>query len=148
MKSADPAGRQFNREDKACTRRGQQGKRLWSPIPGRDSAVAQVGVRRVSELERSRAAGIQGLLTNRCIIEWTSNRYQALVSSSTQPADDIQTIMQRLVSLDGKPAKVSCIHGCTRVHEIYFRAIEPNSRMRHFELRPGGDKTCVFELSV
>jgi len=52
------------------------------------------------------------------------------------------------LSLDGKPAKVSCIHGCTRVHEIYFRKIDPNSSMRHFELRPGGDKTCVFELSV
>ena len=52
------------------------------------------------------------------------------------------------LSVDGKPAKVSCIHGCTRVHEIYFGTIDPNSMIRHFELRPDGDKTCIFEVSV
>jgi hypothetical protein len=52
------------------------------------------------------------------------------------------------LSMEGKPAKVSCIHGCTRVHEIYFWAVDRNSRMRHFEARPGGDETCMFEVSV
>jgi hypothetical protein len=48
------------------------------------------------------------------------------------------------LALDGKPAKVSCIHGCTRIHEIYFRKIAPNTTVEHGKLRPNADDTCVF----
>jgi hypothetical protein len=46
----------------------------------------------------------------------------------------------------GEPAKVSCIHGCTKNHEIYFRKIDPNLEIEHFELRPNADETCVFQV--
>jgi hypothetical protein len=52
------------------------------------------------------------------------------------------------LSLEGEPARVSCIHGCTRVHEIYFRKIAPGIELKHFELRPDGNDTCVFEVSI
>ncbi len=51
-------------------------------------------------------------------------------------------------SINGEPAKVSCIHGCTRVHEIYFRKVAPDVKLRHGELRPEGDETCVFEATI
>jgi len=49
------------------------------------------------------------------------------------------------LAIDGKPAKVSCIHGCTKIHEIYFRNIGPNTKVEHFELRPNADNVCVFK---
>ena len=49
---------------------------------------------------------------------------------------------------NGKPAKVSCIHGCTRIHEIYFRKIDPKIKVESFELRPNAKETCVFRASV
>lgn len=52
------------------------------------------------------------------------------------------------LALEGKPAKVSCIHGCTKTHEIYFRKIAPDLEIRHFELRPDAHDTCVFQVSV
>ncbi len=51
------------------------------------------------------------------------------------------------LAVGGRPAKVSCIHGCTRIHEIYFRKIAPNTTVEHFELRPLADKTCVFRAT-
>ncbi len=52
------------------------------------------------------------------------------------------------LAMDGKPTKVSCIHGCTRIHEIYFRKIDRGIKLEHFELRPNGDETCVFQASL
>jgi hypothetical protein len=52
------------------------------------------------------------------------------------------------LAVDGKPTKVSCIHGCTRIHEIYFRKIDPGLKIKHFELRPNADETCVFQVSL
>ncbi len=51
------------------------------------------------------------------------------------------------LAVGGKPAKVSCIHGCTKIHETYFRKIAPNTTIEHFELRPMADKTCVFRAT-
>ncbi len=48
---------------------------------------------------------------------------------------------------DGKPAKVSCIHGCTKVHGIYFSKIAPHTTVEHFEVRPNANDTCVFKAS-
>lgn len=49
---------------------------------------------------------------------------------------------------EGKPAKVSCIHGCTRVHEIYFRSIDPAFAVRSLENRPQADETCSFRIEL
>lgn len=52
------------------------------------------------------------------------------------------------LAIDGKPTKVSCIHGCTKIHEIYFRKIDPGIKIEHFELRPNADEVCVFRASL
>ena len=52
------------------------------------------------------------------------------------------------LSIDGAPAGVSRIHGCTRVHEIYFRQIEPGVETAHFEPRPEKYPTCILEASI
>jgi hypothetical protein len=52
------------------------------------------------------------------------------------------------VTQEGKPAKVSCIHGCTRIHEIYFRNISPDIKIESFDLRPNAKEKCVFKASV
>jgi hypothetical protein len=52
------------------------------------------------------------------------------------------------VTQDGKPAKVSCVHGCTRIQEHYFRKIDPNLKIRHIEVRPDANDTCIFEASL
>lgn len=52
------------------------------------------------------------------------------------------------LAVEGKPAKVSCIHGCTKTHEIYFRKIAPGLEIEHFELRPDAHDTCVFQVTV
>ena len=49
---------------------------------------------------------------------------------------------------DGRPAKVSCIHGCTRIHEIYFRSIDPAISVRSLENRPQADETCSFRIEL
>lgn len=51
------------------------------------------------------------------------------------------------LAVGGKPAKVSCIHGCTKIHEIYFSNIAPNTKVEHFELRPNADNKCVFKAT-
>ncbi|MBN2223909.1 MAG: hypothetical protein JW765_04460 [Deltaproteobacteria bacterium] len=48
------------------------------------------------------------------------------------------------LAVDGKPAKVSCIHGCTRIHELYFSKIGPKVTVTHGRLRPNADETCEF----
>ena len=52
------------------------------------------------------------------------------------------------VTRDGRPAKVSCIHGCTRVHEIYFRGIDPAITVRSLKNRPQADETCSFRIEL
>jgi len=52
------------------------------------------------------------------------------------------------ITQNGEPAKVSCIHGCTRIHEIYFRAIDPTITVQPLGNRPGGDQTCTFRIEV
>lgn len=52
------------------------------------------------------------------------------------------------ITQDGRPAKVSCIHGCTRVHEIYLRGIDPAITVRSLENRPAGGKTCTFRIET
>ncbi len=58
----------------------------------------------------------------------------------------IQMNLDDYLSKDGKPAKVSCIHGCTKVHENYFKKINPNIRVRSIKSRPDADSTCIFEV--
>jgi hypothetical protein len=60
----------------------------------------------------------------------------------------LQLNYEDYLAIGGEPAKVSCIHGCTKTHEIYFRNIEPNLKIEHFELRPNADDTCVFQVSL
>jgi len=56
--------------------------------------------------------------------------------------------LEDYLSIDGKPAKVSCIHGCTAINKAYFEKINPKFTMQHFKLRPAGDNTCVFQISL
>ncbi len=60
----------------------------------------------------------------------------------------IQMNLDDYISKDGKPAKVSCIHGCTRIHQHYFKKIDPKLKMRSVKNRPNADDTCVFAISV
>ncbi|RJP34989.1 MAG: hypothetical protein C4536_01515 [Actinobacteria bacterium] len=60
----------------------------------------------------------------------------------------LQLDYEDYLAVGGKPAKVSCIHGCTKNLEMYFRKISPDLKIRHFELRPNADETCVFQVSL
>jgi hypothetical protein len=51
------------------------------------------------------------------------------------------------ITRNGEPAKVSCIHGCTRVHEIYLNHVDPSITVHSLGNRPAGDKTCVFRIA-
>jgi hypothetical protein len=52
------------------------------------------------------------------------------------------------ITQNGNPAKVSCIHGCTRIHEIYFRSIDPAITVHSSGNRPAGDQTCTFRIEM
>jgi hypothetical protein len=52
------------------------------------------------------------------------------------------------ITRNGEPARVSCIHGCTRIHEIYFRSIDPAIGVRSLGNRPAGDETCTFRIEL
>jgi hypothetical protein len=56
--------------------------------------------------------------------------------------------LEDYVTENGRPAKVSCIHGCTRVHEIYFRSIDPAITVRSLANRPQADQTCRFRIEL
>ena len=58
----------------------------------------------------------------------------------------LQMNLDDYLSKDGKPAKVSCIHGCTKIHENYFKKISPHIRVLSIKNRPAADNTCIFEL--
>ncbi len=34
-----------------------------------------------------------------------------------------------------------------KTHEIHFRKIAPGLKMEHFELRPDGGDTCIFQVT-
>ncbi|MFW9937752.1 MAG: hypothetical protein ACFFA8_02690 [Promethearchaeota archaeon] len=59
----------------------------------------------------------------------------------------IQMGLDDYLSIDGKPAKVSCIHGCTKIHTHYFNKINPKIKVQSIKNRPNADKTCIFKLS-
>jgi hypothetical protein len=52
------------------------------------------------------------------------------------------------ITQNGEPARVSCIHGCTRIHEIYFRGIDPAITVHSLGNRPAGDGTCTFRIEL
>ena len=59
----------------------------------------------------------------------------------------IQMDLDDYICIDGKPAKVSCIHGCTKIHEHYFKKINPKVKVHSIKNRPDSDDTCMFEVS-
>ena len=59
----------------------------------------------------------------------------------------IQMDLDDYISKNGKPAKVSCIHGCTKIHTHYFKKINPNIKVQCIKNRPNADDTCIFEIS-
>ncbi len=59
----------------------------------------------------------------------------------------IQMGLDDYICKEGKPAKVSCIHGCTKIHEHYFKKIDPNIQVQSIKNRPNADDTCIFRIS-
>jgi len=59
----------------------------------------------------------------------------------------IQMDLDDYLSKNGKPAKVSCIHGCTIIHVHYFKNINSKVKVQSIKNRPDGDNTCIFEVS-
>ena len=59
----------------------------------------------------------------------------------------IQMDLGDYLSKNGKPAKVSCIHGCTKIHENYFKKIDPGVKVQSIKNRPDADETCIFKIS-
>ena len=59
----------------------------------------------------------------------------------------IQMDLEDYISKNGNPAKVSCIHGCTKIHKHYFKKIDPNINVKIIKNRPNGDETCIYEIS-
>ncbi|MFX1442924.1 MAG: hypothetical protein ACFFHV_05870 [Promethearchaeota archaeon] len=51
------------------------------------------------------------------------------------------------ISQNNKPAKVSCIHGCTKIHEHYFKKIDSGVKVQNIKNRPDADDKCIFEVS-
>jgi hypothetical protein len=60
----------------------------------------------------------------------------------------IQMDLDDYLSKDGKPAKVSCIHGCTKIHQHYFKKIDPELKIQSIKNRPNADDTCIFKIST
>jgi hypothetical protein len=59
----------------------------------------------------------------------------------------LQMDLDDYLSKEGKPAKVSCIHGCTKIHKHYFKKIDPNIQVQSIKNRPNADNTCIFQIS-
>ena len=59
----------------------------------------------------------------------------------------IQMDLDDYLSKNGKPAKVSCIHGCSKIHTHYFKKIDPKIQVKSIKNRPDADDTCIFEIS-
>ncbi len=59
----------------------------------------------------------------------------------------LQMNLEEYICIEGNPAEVSCIHGCTKIHENYFKKINPNIKVQNIKNRPNADKTCIFEIS-
>jgi hypothetical protein len=59
----------------------------------------------------------------------------------------IQMDLDDYISKNGKPAKVSCIHGCTKIHTHYFSKISPNIKIQCIKNRPNADDICIFKVS-
>ncbi|TFG06155.1 MAG: hypothetical protein EU539_08375 [Promethearchaeota archaeon] len=59
----------------------------------------------------------------------------------------IQMGLDDYICKNGNPAKVSCVHGCTKIHEHYFKKINSNLKVRSIKNRPKAANTCIFELS-
>ncbi len=60
----------------------------------------------------------------------------------------VQLDYEDYLSKGGKPAKVSCIHGCTKVHENYFKKIDPKLKVKPIKTRPDADDTCIFQITL
>jgi hypothetical protein len=58
----------------------------------------------------------------------------------------IQMDLDDYISKNGNPAKVSCIHGCTKIHTHYFRKINPKVKVQSIKNRPNADDTCIFKI--
>ena len=59
----------------------------------------------------------------------------------------IQVDLDDYITKNGKPAKVSCIHGCSKIHTHYFKKIDPKVQVKSIKNRPDANDTCVFEIS-
>lgn len=59
----------------------------------------------------------------------------------------IQMDLDDYLAKNGKPAKVSCIHGCSKIHAHYFKKIDPKVHVKSIKNRPDADDTCIFEIS-
>ena len=58
----------------------------------------------------------------------------------------LQMELDDYLAMNGKPALVSCQPGCTRIHEIYFKAIDPHVKVDMIKKRPQADNTCILRL--
>ena len=58
----------------------------------------------------------------------------------------IQMDLDDFIAKNGKPAKVSCIQGCSKIHNHYFKKIDPNVHVKSIKNRPNADDTCIFEI--
>ncbi|MEM2134773.1 MAG: hypothetical protein QW261_15545 [Candidatus Jordarchaeaceae archaeon] len=59
----------------------------------------------------------------------------------------VQLDYEDYLSRGGKPAKVSCIHGCAAVHKNYFKKIDPQLKVQSLKNRPNADETCIFQIT-
>ena len=60
----------------------------------------------------------------------------------------VQMDLDDYLSKEGKPAKVSCIHGCMKIHGHYFKKIDPELKIQTIKNRPDADDTCIFQVSI
>jgi hypothetical protein len=60
----------------------------------------------------------------------------------------LQMKLDDYLSVNGQPALVSCQPGCTKIHEIYFRKIDPAIRVKLLKKRPQADNTCILNLEI
>lgn len=59
----------------------------------------------------------------------------------------LQMELDDYICKNGNPAKVSCIHGCTKIHEHYFKKIDSGAIVQSIKNRPNADDTCIFKVT-
>ena len=79
--------------------------------------------------------------------EETSNSFKLEYKVCPNWNSMLQMKLDDYLSIDGKPAKVSCIHGCTKIQKHYLKKIDPNVKVQSIMNRPDAAKTCIFQIS-